>query len=133
MMEILLRGGARVAAWGAGLLVAGWIVPGVVLRAPGFLLAWLFFSVVMGVLSLFILRLPHGYASLGMGSAALVMTFASLGLGAAIPNGLGIPTPPAWLATGVVVWLVTTISATLVPDVYIRKTRSPEPTESVRK
>lgn len=125
MIEVLLRGGARVAAWGAGLLVAAWIVPGVSMRAHGFIVAWLFFSVVMGLLSMFMLRLPHGYASLAMGSSALVMTFAALALGAAVGNGLLIPTPAAWLATAVVVWLMTTISATLVPDVYIRKGAHP--------
>lgn len=121
MKEILLRGSARVAAWGIGLLVAAWTVPGVSMRAHGFIVAWVFFSAVMGVLSMFLLRLPHGYASLGLGSAALITTFVALAIGAATANGLSIPTPAAWLATGVVVWLTTTISATVVPDVYIRK------------
>lgn len=118
MRQILLRAAARLTGWGIGLLVAAWVVPGVSVRASGFIFAVLLFSVVQTALSPFILRLPHGYASLAMGSAGLIMTFVALSLASALTQGLCIRSGASFLATAVVVWLTTTIGAILLPDVY---------------
>ncbi|HET9874872.1 MAG TPA: hypothetical protein VFQ37_03805 [Mycobacterium sp.] len=118
MRQILLRAVGYLAAWGIGLLMAAWVVPGVSVRAFGFIFAVLLFAVVQTALSSFILRLPYGYASMVMGSAGLIMTFVALGLASALTHGLCIRSGASWLATAVVVWLVTTIGVILLPDAY---------------
>ena len=61
MRQTLLWVIALLASWGIGLLVAAWIVPGVSLSVPGFIVAVLAFAVMQGTLSLPILKLPREY------------------------------------------------------------------------
>lgn len=121
----MIRGAARLCAWSIGLWLAVLVVPGVSVRPSGFVVAVLILSVGMTALSPLILRLPHGYASLVMGSSALIMTFVSLGLASVLTHGLCFRQGASWLATVMVCWLCTTIGAVLLPDVYINSgTRS---------
>lgn len=98
-----------------GLLVAAWAVPHVSMSAAGFVVAVLVFSLAQAVLSLLIVKLPHGYASLLLGGSGLALTVLALSL-AASTGGLTIDGFPSWLATTLVAWLVTTIGAVAVPD-----------------
>ncbi len=108
------------ASWAIGLLVAAWIVPGVSLSVPGFIVAVLAFAVTQGILSLSILKLPREYASLLLGSTGLALTIVALILASVLTNGLTIGGMPSWLATTVVVWLMTTIGAITLPELLIR-------------
>ena len=116
MRQILRWAIVFLASWGIGLLVAAWIVPGVLLSAPGFIVAVLAFAVLQGVMSLSILRLPHEYASLLLGGTGLALTIVALILASISTHGLTIDGMPSWLATTVVVWLVTTIGAITLPE-----------------
>lgn len=118
MRQILLRAVARLVAWAIGLLLAAGVVPGVWVSTSGFVVAVLIFTLVQTALSPFILRLPHGWASLVMGTAGLVMTNVALGVAVAATHGLGIGGMAAWVATAALAWLTTTIAAILLPDVY---------------
>lgn len=118
MNNVLLRTAARLGAWAIGLPLAAWVVPGVSVTVPGFLFAVIFFLVTQTLLSLPILKLPHGYASLALGTAALAMTFVSISLASVFTGGISIDGFAPWLATALLVWLLTTISAVLLPDVY---------------
>lgn len=101
------------ASWGIGLLVAAWTVPGVLLSAPGFVVGVLAFAVTQGILSLSILKLPREYASLLLGGTGLALTIVALILASILTHGITIDGTRSWLATTVVVWLVTTIGVTL--------------------
>ncbi len=118
MRQILLRAVARLIAWAIGLWLAASVVPGVGVSVSGFVVAVLFFSIVQTALSPFILRLPHGYASLAMGSAGLLMTIVALSVASAFSQGFSIPGVAAWVTTAALAWLTTTIAAILLPDVY---------------
>jgi len=108
------------ASWGSGLLVAAWIVPGVLLSVTGFIVAVLAFAVMQGILSSAILKLPREYASLLLGATGLALTIVALILTSISTHGLTIEGMPSWLATTVVVWLVTTIGAITLPELTIR-------------
>ncbi|OMC51552.1 hypothetical protein A5747_23130 [Mycobacterium sp. IS-836] len=107
------------ASWGIGLLVAAWIVPRVSLSVPGFIVAVWAFVLMQGILSLSILKLPREYASLLLGGTGLALTIVALILASILTHGITIDGTPSWLATTVVVWLVTTIGVTL-PELLIR-------------
>lgn len=118
MRHVLVTATARLIAWTIGLILANQVIPGVSVSASGLIVAVAFFAVVQTTLSLWILKLPHGYASLALGGAALVMTFVALVLASALTRGLTIDGAVSWFAATILVWLATTIGAILLPDVY---------------
>jgi hypothetical protein len=120
MRQILLRAVVLLGSWAIGLLVAAWVVPGVSVSASGFIVAVMLFSVAQTILSLFILRLPRAYASLLLGGTGLVLTVIALSLASVLTHGLTISGSASWVATTVVVWLVTTVGAISLPEVLDR-------------
>jgi hypothetical protein len=117
---ILLRAFVLLASWAIGLLVAAWIVPRVSLSVPGFIVAVAIFAVTQTILSFAILKLPHGCASLLLGGTGLALTIVALILASVLTHGLTIDGMASWLATTVVVWLMTTIGAITLPELRIR-------------
>jgi hypothetical protein len=122
MRQILPRAIVLLGCWAIGLLVAAWVVPHVSVSTAGFVVAVALFSVTQAVLSLLIVRLPHGYASLLLGGMGLVLTFVALSLAAAWTHGLTIRGAASWIAATIVVWLVTTVGAISLPDTLVRST-----------
>ena len=122
MRQILPRAVVLLGSWAIGLLVAAWVVPHVAVSMSGFIVAVVLFSVTQAVLSLLILRLPHAYASLLLGGTGLVLTFVALSLAAALTHGITIHGNVSWIATTIVVWLVTTVGAISLPDTLVRST-----------
>ncbi|MCV7101951.1 phage holin family protein [Mycobacterium palustre] len=120
MKQALLRAVVLLASWAVGLLVAAWVVPRVSVSASGFVVAVVLFSVAQATLSLAIVKLPRAYASLLLGGTGLVLTIVALGLASALTHGLLIHGFASWLATTVVVWLVTTVGAISVPEALAR-------------
>ena len=120
MTQTLLRAVVLLGSWAIGLLVAAWIVPGVSLSLSGFLVAVVVFSVAQAFLSLLILKLPHGYASLLLGGTGLALTIVALSLASLSTHGLTIRGIASWVATTVVVWLVTTVGAISLPELFAR-------------
>src|ERR1700679_605870 len=88
MRQILLRAVLLLGSWAIGLLVAAWIIPGVSLSVSGFVVAVVVFSITQAALSLLILKLPHGYASLLLGGTGLALTVFALILATAVTHGL---------------------------------------------
>jgi hypothetical protein len=121
MRQILLRVIVLLASWAIGLLVAAWVVPHVSLSVSGFIVAVVVFSVGQAVLSLAILKLPHGYASLLLGGTGLALNVVALGLASGLTHGLTIRGFASWLAATILVWLVTTIGAISLPDLFARE------------
>lgn len=117
--RILLRASVFPASWAIGLLVAAWIVPGVSVSLPAFVVAVMVFAVTQAIVSLSILRLPHWYVPLLLGGTGLALTIVALILASMLARGLTIDGVAAWLATTVVVWLVTTIGAITLPELLV--------------
>jgi uncharacterized membrane protein YvlD (DUF360 family) len=120
MTQIRLRAVVLLGSWAIGLLVAAWVVPGVSLSLSGFVVAVMVFSVAQALLLLLILQLPHAYASLLLGGIGLALTIVALSLASLLTHGLTIRGIASWLATTVVVWLVTTIGAISLPELFAR-------------
>ena len=90
------------------------------MSVSGFIVAVLVFAVTQSILSLPILKLPHRYASLLLGGTGLALTIVALALASVLTHGLTIGGMASWVATAVVVWLVTTIGAITLPELVIR-------------
>ncbi len=116
MKNIVLRAVLLLGAWAIGLLVAAQVVPGVSVSLSGFIVAVVAFSLAQAALSLILLKLPHGYASLLLGGTGLALTVFALVLAAAETHGFTIRGMASWVATTLVVWLVTTIGAISLPE-----------------
>jgi Mycobacterial 4 TMS phage holin, superfamily IV len=120
MMRILLRTVVLLGSWAIGLLVAACIVPGVSVSVSGFIVAVVLFSVAQAALSVLILKLPRESATLLLGGAALVLTVVALILASVFTHGLSIRGLASWVATTVLVWVVTTLVAVLLPALFTR-------------
>jgi hypothetical protein len=116
MRQIVLRAVLLLGAWAIGLLVAAQVVPGVSLSVSGFIVAVVAFSVSQAILSLVLLKLPHAYASLLLGGTGLALTVFALILATAETHGFSVHGMASWIATTLVVWLVTTIGAISLPE-----------------
>jgi hypothetical protein len=116
MRQLLLRAVVLMGSWAIGLLVAASVVPHVSMSVSAFVVAVAVFAVAQAILSLSIVRLPHGYALLVFGGTGLVLTVVALSLASVLTRGCDIRGTPSWIATTLVVWLVTTIGAVL-PEV----------------
>jgi hypothetical protein len=120
MRQNLLRAVVLLASWAVGLLVAAWVVPGVSVTESGFIVAVVLFSAAQAIVSVSILKLPHAYASLLLGGAGLALTLVALILASVLTHGLAIHGFASWLATTIVVWLVTTVGAISLPEALVR-------------
>jgi uncharacterized membrane protein YjfL (UPF0719 family) len=78
------------------------------------------FSAAQATLSLLIVKLPRAYASLLLGGAGLALTLVALILASALTHGVTIQGFASWVATTIVVWLVTTVGAISLPEVLVR-------------
>src|ERR1700687_6326467 len=108
MRQILLRAVVLLGSWSIGLLVAAGVGPGVSLCLSALIVAVVVFSVAQAILSLLILKLPHGYASLLLGGTGLALTIVALSLASVLTHGLTIRGIASWVAATVVVWLLGT-------------------------
>ena len=121
MRQILLRAVVLLRSWAIGLLVAAWVVPGVSVSVSGFIVAVVLFSVAQAILSLLILKLPREYASLLLGGTGLALTLVALSLASVLTHELTIRGIASWVAATVVVWLVTTVGAISLPELFARE------------
>jgi hypothetical protein len=87
----------------------------------GYIVAVVVFSLVHAILSVFIVKLPHEWASLLLGGTGLVLTIVALRLASVLTDGLTIRGGASWVAATVVVWLVTTVGAISLPELFARE------------
>ena len=117
---VFVRAVALLTSWAVGLLAAAKIVPGVSLSLAGFIVAVAAFAVTQSILSLSILKVPRWYEPLLLGGSGLGLTILALVLASVPARGLAIDGTASWLATTIVVWLVTTIGAITLPELLTR-------------
>ncbi|BBY74960.1 membrane protein [Mycolicibacterium parafortuitum] len=124
MVRFLLRVAVFLGSSAIGLLVAGWLVPGVSLSVWGFVTAVVIFTVAQAILSPFFLKMASRYASAFLGGIGLVSTFAALLLASLFSNGLSIRGVGSWIAATVVVWLVTALATVVLPALVLKEKKA---------
>lgn len=103
-----------------GLWVTSLIVDGFEINFTGLLIATVIFAVLQSLLSPFIFKMTTKYASAFTGGVGLVSTFVSLLITSIITSDLTIDGATAWIASVVLVWLITALATWLLPLIFLR-------------
>jgi hypothetical protein len=104
-----------------GLLVAAWLLPGVVLSPTGFVVAVAVFTIAKVILGPFVLKMSLRYARALSGGIALVTTFVGLLVTTWLTSGLTITGASTWVLATLVVWLFSVIAVLVLPLVVFKK------------
>lgn len=122
MVIFLIRVAIFLGSAALGLWVASLVVDDLQVSASGFVTAVVVFTVVQAILTPFIAMMARKYASAFLGGIGLVSTFVALLVAQELTDGLQITGGAAtWIATVVIVWLVTALATWLLPFVFLRK------------
>ena len=121
MARFLAMTVVELAASAIGLLVAAWLLPGVVLSASGFLVAVVVFTVAKVVLGPFVLKMSLRHARALSGGIALVTTFVGLVVTTWLTGGLTIAGASTWVLATLIVWLFSVIAVLVLPLVVFKK------------
>ncbi|PKQ24231.1 MAG: hypothetical protein CVT65_04030 [Actinobacteria bacterium HGW-Actinobacteria-5] len=105
-----------------GLLVAGWLVPGMVVGVSGFLVAVVVFTVAQSLLTPVVTKLAAKFSPPLVGGVGLISTGIALAIAHSLEGGITFDGPMAWLLGTLVVWLVTALGAWLLPLWLLKKT-----------
>ncbi len=112
----------ELAASAVGLIVAAWLLPGVVLSLSGFLVAVAVFTAAKVILGPLIFKLSFRHARALTGGIALVTTFVGLLVTTWLTSGLAITGAATWVIATIVVWLFSVVATLLLPLVIFKKT-----------
>ena len=96
------------------LLIVGWVVDGVSIHPSGFIVAVLVFVIASAILSPFVFNVARQYASAILGGIGLVSTLLALIIATVVSDGLSISGVTAWIASTVVVWIITALGGWLL-------------------
>ena len=104
-----------------GLLVAVAVIEGVNVTAQGFALVVIIYAVVQSIISPFLLKVAAKSATAFLGGVGLVATFLALLTATLVGNSLTISGgATTWIATTVVVWLVTAVATITLPFLLVK-------------
>lgn len=124
MIRLLIRTAVFLASAAIGLLVAAWLIDGVDVNLSGFLLVVVVFAAIQSIISPFLAKVAAKNARALLGGVGLIATFIALLVAKWVGNSLtidgGVGT---WLATTVVVWLVTALATLLLPIALVKSRR----------
>lgn len=104
-----------------GLIVAAWLLPGVVLNLSGFLVAVAIFTAAKVILGPLIFKVSIRHARALTGGIALVTTFVGLLVTTWLTSGLAIAGFSTWVIATLVVWLFSVIATLVLPLVIFKK------------
>lgn len=121
MIIFLIRAAIYIATAALGLLVASWVLAGFNLAWSGFLVAVAIFAVAQSVLNPFVFRMTNRYAPAAVGGFGLISTLLALFVAQLFPGGLTINGISTWVLGTLVVWVVTTLGAWLLPIAFLKK------------
>ena len=105
----------------AALLIAGWLIEGVELHVGGFFVAVIVFALAQSLLGPFVFNMARQYASAVLGGIGIVTTFLALWIATLFPGGLQISGVSAWIATPVIVWVITALGTWILMGLIIEK------------
>lgn len=104
-----------------GLIVVGWLVPGVDLQPGGFLVAVGVFTLAQAILSPFVFSMARQYAAPILGGIGLVSTFLALFIATLFPGGLSISGVLAWVLATLIVWIITALGVWILMGIVLKK------------
>ncbi|PYI38055.1 hypothetical protein CVS30_12615 [Arthrobacter psychrolactophilus] len=121
MIIFLIRAAIYLVTAALGLLVTSWVLSDFNLMANGFMVAVLVFAITNSILTPFIFRMTNRYVPAALGGIGLLSTLAALIVAQLFPNGLVISGFTTWILAALLVWIVTTLGAWLLPIIFLKK------------
>ena len=115
MIRILIRTAIYVGSAALGLWIASILLDGFEIHAPGFLVATLIFAGTQFLLSPHVTKLSEQHAVALTGGVGLISTLVALVAASLLSSGLSIRGIGTWILATLVVWLVTSLGAWLLP------------------
>lgn len=121
MVRFLAVTVVELAASAVGLIVAAWLLPGVVLTLTGFVVAVCIFTAAKVILGPLVFKLSFKYARALTGGIALVTTFVGLLVTSWLTSGLTIIGASTWVMATIIVWLFSVIATLVLPLLIFKK------------
>jgi putative membrane protein len=118
---MLIRVGIHLLANAIGLIVATWILSGMTITGPAFIIAVLIFTVVEVVADPLVTKIAVTSVPALRGGVALVTTFLGLLITTWISSGLQISGAKTWLLATIIVWLAALLADVILPVVLVKK------------
>lgn len=121
MVRFLAMTVMELAASAIGLVVAAWLLPGVMLSLSGFIVAVCIFTAAKVILGPLVFKLSFKYARALTGGIALVTTFVGLLVTSWLSTGLVIIGASTWVMATLVVWLFSVVATLILPLFIFKK------------
>jgi low temperature requirement protein LtrA len=118
---MLIRVGIHLLANAIGLVVAAWILSGMTITGPAFVIAVLIFTVVEVVADPLVTKIAMTSVPALRGGVALVTTFLGLLITTWISSGLQINGAKTWLPAIVIVWLAALVADLILPVLLVKQ------------
>ncbi len=120
-MRFLLNAVIFLGSAALGLWVAWMLIDGFTLSVSGLIIAAVIFALLQALLSPFIFKMTHKYASAFTGGVGLLSTFVALWITTLISSDLEIKGVTDWVLGVIVVWLVTALATWLLPMFLLKE------------
>jgi Mycobacterial 4 TMS phage holin, superfamily IV len=120
MVRFLIRILINLCTSALGLLLAGWIIPGVTITVSGFIVAVVVFTAAQAILAPFIFSVARRYAAPILGGIGLVSTLVALFIATLFPGGITINGVLAWILAPLVVWIVTALGGWILAAIFLK-------------
>lgn len=114
MIRFLWNIGVSLVSAAIAFLVTALIVKNFHLSWGGFIIGVIVFVVAQAVLSPFVFNVARKYASPVLGGVGIVSTLLSLWIATLFSDGLRIDGAGAWIASALIVWLITALGGWLL-------------------
>ena len=117
---MLTRIGIHLLANAVGLIVAAWVLEGMTITGPAFVIAVVIFTAVEVVTDPLVTRVATRSVPALRGGVALVTTFLGLLITTWLSSGLQISGVSTWLLATLIVWLAALIAALVLPVFLVK-------------
>jgi putative membrane protein len=121
MIRMLIRIGIHLLANAVGLIVAAWILDGMTITGPAFVIAVVIFTAVEVVADPLVTKIAIRSVPALRGGVALVTTFLGLLITTWLSSGLQISGVSTWVLATLIVWLAALVATLILPVLLVRK------------
>ena len=121
MIRLVVRTGIMLVANAVGLIVASLVLGGMEIDVTSFIVAVVIFTVVLALMTPFLVSSLRRGGSSVLGGVALIATLVALIITDLVSDGFSIDGIATWLAAAVIVWFSSLTAAIILPFLGLKK------------